>query len=141
MYEALDAGCVPVLFSFPSQIRGETNWWKPNKGPGQRDIDPFYSQINHSELVVDIPMVPGASVRGVFDRLHLIPDSVVKAKQRAIERIRHLLLYDMNGSRPDAFTLTLLQLLDLNPPAFERSKSPRPHMMSSILHSLYGQLA
>ena len=24
----------------------ERNWWKPLKGAGQRDVDPFYNQVH-----------------------------------------------------------------------------------------------
>ena len=110
-FTALLAGCVPVLFSFPSQIREERNWWKPRKGPGQRSIDPFYSQINHTELGVVFRADSEADVKGFVERLRSIPDAVVEAKQRAIERVRHLLLYDMSGSREDAFSAMLRQLV------------------------------
>ena len=40
-----------------------------------------------------------------------MPDEVVEAKQREIERVRHLLLYDMSGSREDAFTCMLRQTI------------------------------
>ena len=52
-----------------------------------------------------------ADLRGFIDRLRRIPDHVVESKQRAIERVRHLLLYDMSGGREDAFTMLLRQLL------------------------------
>ena len=111
-FTALLAGCVPVLFSFRSQVRGERNWWKPRKGPGQRDIDPFYDQINHTELGVEVRVDDeAADLNGFIQRLHAIPDAVVEAKQRAIERVRHLLLYDMSGTRQDAFTCMLRQLV------------------------------
>ena len=110
-FTALLAGCVPVLFSFRSQVPNERNWWKPRKGPGQRDIDPFYEQINHTELGVVLVSDGEADIRGFIQRLRDIPDAVVEAKQRAIERVRHLLLYDMSGSREDAFTCMLRQLV------------------------------
>ena len=90
--------------------------WKPRKGPGQRDIDPFHAQINHSELVVEVTVEREADIRGFLDRLRAIPDAVVDAKQRAIERVRHRLLYDMSGSREDAFTCVLRQLVAMLPP-------------------------
>ena len=110
-FTALLAGCVPVLFSFRSQVPSERNWWKPRKGPGQRSIDPFYEQINHTALGIVLPAETEADIRGFIERLRAIPDAVVEAKQRAIERVRHLLLYDMSGSREDAFTCMLRQLI------------------------------
>lgn len=110
-FTALLAGCVPVLFSFRSQIRAERNWWKPRKGPGQRDVDPFFAQINHSELGIVLHADTEADIKGFIDKLREIPDAVVRAKQRAIERVRHLLLYDMSGSREDAFTCMLRQVI------------------------------
>ena len=52
-----------------------------------------------------------ADIKGFIDKLREIPDAVVRAKQRAIERVRHLLLYDMSGSREDAFTCMLRQVI------------------------------
>ena len=112
-FTALLVGCVPVVFSFRSQIPDERNWWKPKKGPGQRDIDPFYEQINHSELAVEMNVDVEKDVIGMYDRLRDIPDHVVEAKQRAIERVRHLLLYDLSGSKPDAFTCMLRQVIGM----------------------------
>ena len=117
-FTALLAGCVPVLFSFPSQVRGERNWWKFLKGPGQRDIDPFYHAINHSALGVEVRIDRFSErdtrdVTGFLDRVRATPDEVVVAKQRAIEGQRHKLLYDMSGSAEDAFTGVLRQLLTM----------------------------
>ena len=111
-FTALLAGCVPVLFSFRSQVHGERNWWKPRKGPGQRSIDPFYSQINHTALGVVLQAESEADIKGFIERLRAIPDAVVEQKQRAIERVRHLLLYDMSGSREDAFTCMLREIIN-----------------------------
>ena len=94
-------------------MRGERNWWKPRKGPGQRSIDPFHSQINHSELGVVLEVDDEKDLVGFIERLRSVPDAVVRRKQRAIERVRHLLLYDTSGSRPDAFTCMLRQLLGM----------------------------
>ena len=94
-------------------MRGERNWWKPRKGPGQRSIDPFHSQINHSELGVVLEVDDEKDLAGFVDRLRAVPDAVVEAKQRAIERVRHLLLYDTAGRRADAFTCMLRQLLHM----------------------------
>ena len=112
-FTALLAGCVPVLFSFRSQIAGERNWWKPRKGAGQRDIDPFYAQINHSALGVEVRVEKEADIAGFLERLRDIPTEIVERKQRAIERVRHLLLYDVSGTREDAFSCVLRQLLPM----------------------------
>ena len=111
-FTAILAGCVPVLFSFRSQVAHERNWWKPKKGPGQRDIDPFHGQINHTALGVEFRIDnEKEDFRGFVDKLRDVPDEVVEAKQREIERVRHLLLYDMSGSREDAFTCMLRQTI------------------------------
>lgn len=111
LFTALLSGCVPVLFSFRSQVKGERNWWKPRKGPGQRDIDPFYEQIDYRKLVVEVVVDEEKDLVGFIERLREIPHAVVEEKQRAIERVRHLLLYDMSGQREDAFSSMLRQLV------------------------------
>lgn len=151
-FTALLAGCVPVLFSFQSQVgerctlsnqpgtpraamtalpvcaqvRGERNWWKPRKGPGQRDIDPFYEQINHSELAVEVTINTDADYKGFVDRLRAVPTALVEAKQRAIERVRGLLLYDVSGSSEDAFTCLLRQLMPVLAGLPEERGAARP---------------
>lgn len=50
---------------------------------------------------------------GFVERLRAVPASVVEAKQRAIEQVRHKLLYDMSGSREDAFTCMLRQVVQM----------------------------
>ena len=128
-FTALLAGCVPVVFSFRSQLGpAERNWWKPLKGPGQRDIDPFYQQINHTKLAVEIfvdERDAKGSIAHFLDALREVPDAVVEAKQRAIERVRHLLLYNMNGSKEDAFTCALRQLLRMLPTKAGRTRRRR----------------
>ena len=111
LFTALLSGCVPVLFSFRSQVAPERNWWKPRKGPGQRDIDPFYEQIDYTALGVEVTVDDEKDLAGFIERLRDIPDAVVEAKQRAIERVRHLLVYDMTGKRDDAFSSMLRQLV------------------------------
>ena len=113
LFTALLSGCVPVLFSFQSQVPHERNWWKPHKGPGQRSIDPFHAMINYTELGVEVPVEHESDLRGFIRRLRDIPDDVVEAKQRAIERVRHLLLFDVSGTREDAFTMLLRQLIPM----------------------------
>ena len=54
-----------------------------------------------------------ADIKGFIERLRAIPDRIIEAKQRAIERVRHLLIYDMSGSREDAFTSMMRQLVTL----------------------------
>ena len=83
------------------------------KGPGQRDIDPFYGQIDHASLGIVETVDDEKDLVGFVDRLRKVPDHVVVAKQRAIEAVRHKLLYDMSGSREDAFTCMLRQLIPM----------------------------
>jgi hypothetical protein len=52
---------VPVIFGFsPSEgapaaaRRPAVSWWKP-KGPSNEGINPFAAEIDHSELVVEMP--------------------------------------------------------------------------------------
>ena len=129
-FTALLAGCVPVVFSFRSQIGpSERNWWKPLKGPGQRDVDPFYKQINHSKLAVEVfvdERDQAGSIEQFLHDLRHVPDAVIEAKQRAIERVRHLLLYDMAGTREDAFTCALRQLLHMLPTRAQRESGLAP---------------
>ena len=114
-FTALLAGCIPVIFSYPSAVPKERNWWKIRKGPPQKNINPFSSQIDHSQLVVELPVESVDQIKGFLRRLDAVPDAVVVAKQRAIEKVRHLLLYDMSGGREDAFTCMLRELLQVLP--------------------------
>ena len=52
---------MPVIFGFsPSEgapaaaRRPAVSWWKP-KGPSNEGINPFAAEIDHSELVVEMP--------------------------------------------------------------------------------------
>ena len=97
-------------------MNGERNWWKPRKGPGQRDIDPFYTQLNHSRLVVEVPVDTPGSLTGFLERLRAVPDEVVLAKQREIDRVRRMLIYDTSGSgHADAFTAVLREVIAMLP--------------------------
>lgn len=116
-FMALLAGCVPVVFVFPSYPatprRSLTNWWRAG-GPANDDMLPFSNAINYSELVVEIP---SAELGGFVERLRRIPHAVVEEKQRRIERVRHLLLFDPSGAGEDAFTMILRTLIEqLVPP-------------------------
>ena len=94
-----------------------------------RDVDPFYKQINHSKLAVEIfvdERNAAGSIASFLDDLRLVSDAVVEAKQRAIERVRHLLLYDPTGTREDAFTCTLRQLLHMLPTRAQRERRHAP---------------
>lgn len=50
-------------------------------------------------------------IKGFLPKLLEIPAEVVELKQRRIEAVRHLLLYDMTGSQTDAFSAALRELL------------------------------
>ena len=96
------------------------SWWKP-KGPSNEGINPFASDIDHDELVVEFPR---SQIRGFIERLRSVPPEVVEAKQRAIERVRHQLLYDPTGARPDAFSMMLRELVRVLPPQPGIGKQP-----------------
>ena len=49
---------------------------------------------------------------------------MVEAKQRAIEKVRHLLLYDPTGARPDAFSMMLRELARVLPPRSQPAAEP-----------------
>ncbi len=66
---------------------------------------------------------PG-QIRGFIERLRSVPPEVVEAKQRAIERVRHQLLYDPTGARPDAFSMMLRELVRVLPPQPGIGKQP-----------------
>ena len=54
-------------------------------------------------------------IRGFIERLRSVPPELIEAKQRAIERVRHRLLYDPTGARPDAFSMMLRELVRVLP--------------------------
>jgi len=125
-----------VVFSFRSQIGpAERNWWKPLKGPGQRDVDPFYNQINHTKLAIEIfvdERDAKGSIEHFLDQLRAVPDAVVEAKQRAIEKVRHLLLFDPTGSREDAFTCALRQILHMLPTKMQTQRRATHHSAGTV---------
>ena len=68
-----------------------------------------------------------ADLAGFIDRLREVPEHVVEQKQRAIESVRHKLLYNMRGTREDAFTLLLRQavhMLAALPDAAQDGRAP-----------------
>ena len=62
-------------------------------------------------LGIELRIDNEGDLHGFLTRLRAIPDDIIEAKQRTIEAVRHLLLYDMFGSREDAFTMVLRQLI------------------------------
>ena len=107
--------------------RGELHRWKQRRGPaGHVEQEPFWSIINHTDLVVEIDGRGG--VKGFIDKLRSVPAAEVEEKQRRIEAVRHHLLYNMEGSQPDAFSATLRQLVAHLPPRArgEQSGAWRP---------------
>lgn len=88
------------------------SWWKP-KGPANAGINPFAAEVDHDELVVELPR---SQIRGFAQRLREVPADVIEAKQRAIEAARHLFLYDVSGAHTDAFSMMLCELMRLLPP-------------------------
>ena len=137
---ALFSGCVPVIFGFTPAVslggsycgaaRGRdgprsrtVSWWKP-KGPANAGINPFAAEIDHEELVVELPR---QQIDGFVQRLRAVPDAVVERKQRAIEAVRPLLLFDTSGARPDAFSMMLRELLRTLPPRQPLAPRRRRH--------------
>ena len=120
---ALLSGCIPVVFTFPSRdTSGDggahsaspdagksvgVNWWSHN-GPPLDDAFPFSDRIAYRDLVVEIP---SAMVVGFVEVLRRVPHALMEEKQRRIEAVRHLLLYDPTGSGEDAFTMVLRELI------------------------------
>ena len=110
---ALLTNCIPVVFTYTarsahiSKATHSTNWFATNGKPNEVAW-PFFEHLNYSDLVVEFP---GAQVHGYIERLRRIPNTVVEEKQRHIERVRHLFLYDMEGTGEDAFTMVLRQLI------------------------------
>ena len=88
------------------------SWWKP-KGPANAGINPFATEVDHDELVVELPR---SQIRGLAQRLREVPADVIERKQRAIEAVRHLFLYDASGARLDAFSMMLRELMQVLPP-------------------------
>ena len=66
--------------------------------------------------------------KGFIERLRDVPDDVVEAKQREIERVRHLLLYDVSGTHEDAFSAMLRQTVQMlaDLPRDSSTASPSP---------------
>ena len=88
------------------------SWWKP-KGPANAGINPFATEVDHDELVVELPR---GQIAGFAQRLREVPADVIERKQRAIEAVRHLFLYDASGARVDAFSMMLRELVRVLPP-------------------------
>ena len=119
---ALLSGCVPVVFAFPSRATSSdggmgnassdaggagVNWWS-HGGPALEDAYPFSDSISYRDLVVEIA---SSEVVGFVETLRRVPHALVEEKQRRIEAVRRLLMYDPTGSGEDAFTMVLKQLI------------------------------
>ena len=134
---ALLTGCVPVVFKFEAHAHlasvaaagaagrvtaaatrrtrtahvtyaGSSSWWKDGGPPNDAAL-PFSGRIPYHDLVVEIP---SGQLKGFVNVLRRVPHHVVEEKQRRIEAVRHLLLYDPSGAREDAFTMVIRDLIE-----------------------------
>ncbi|CAE7197358.1 KIFC3 [Symbiodinium sp. CCMP2456] len=53
-YKAILAGCIPVLFDFPSYFPKQRSWWKEFGSPFQLSL-PFFEVIPYTDFVVTVP--------------------------------------------------------------------------------------
>mmetsp|Transcript_178621 Transcript_178621/g.566824 ORF Transcript_178621/g.566824 Transcript_178621/m.566824 type:complete len:1064 (+) Transcript_178621:1-3192(+) len=108
-FDALLSGCIPVVISFPGML-GRPSWFR-NGGPPVEWSYPWSRLIQWHDTVVEVPVEAlrrGQLVEVVrstsTERLAFISDYIVA--------IRHLLVFDWEGSGPDAFTALFTALVE-----------------------------
>ncbi|KAL3910205.1 MAG: hypothetical protein SGPRY_009142, partial [Prymnesium sp.] len=99
----------------------------PGRGTAAHvEHEPFWSTINHSSLVVELDGENG--ITGFLGQLQRISLDEIERKQRRIDAVRHLLLFDTSGSQPDAFSVALRELM-----AGLASRGPDERLISRAL--------
>ena len=104
-FDALRAGCIPVVVSFHTSWGSGVSWWRHNGPPVEWSL-PFVWEVNWRQLVMEVPVEHLSSPGFVKTCLQLGREGV-EAKQRHIARVRDYLGYDFNGGRRDAFSLLM----------------------------------
>ncbi|CAE7530009.1 GT13 [Symbiodinium natans] len=110
-YQAFLAGCIPVLFDFPSYFPGQRSWWKEYGSPFLLSV-PFPEDIPYNDIVVIIPCTENytQSAINMLLKLRAMPVQDISRRQRLLRDYRHFLGYQWDGSRPDAFTAIMQRI-------------------------------
>eukprot|EP00439_Symbiodinium_sp_Y106_P032968 s926_g3.t4 len=107
-YQAFLAGCIPVVFDFPSYMHGQRSWWMEDGSPFQLSV-PFPEDIPYEDIVVIIPCTENytQSAINLLLKLRSMSAEDVARRQSLLQDYRHFLSFQWDGSRPDAFTVEL----------------------------------
>jgi len=52
--DAILTGCLPVVVTFKSHVKGYVSWWLPGGPPVERMV-PFWDAIDYRSFVVEVP--------------------------------------------------------------------------------------
>lgn len=116
LFHAVLAGCVPVVILFPGGS------WYRNHGPSVERSLPFTVRhhgrqfVNWRGLAVELPHYPeeesfGAWAKRLVPSLLQLEASELQERQRRLAEAAAVLRWDFGGTRPDAFTALLDELV------------------------------
>lgn len=113
-YDSMAAGCLPVVAirKAPSDCVSYYNsgnrWMSSDEGCRDRVLPFRNCQLDWSRIMVEIP-----HSGNMVEKLQELDKAVLLDKRRYLLRHRHKLVYDMTGTTYDAFTATLVDLMDI----------------------------
>eukprot|EP00439_Symbiodinium_sp_Y106_P024124 s926_g2.t4 len=110
-YKAVFAGCIPVLFDFPSYFPKQRSWWKEFGSPFQLSL-PFFEVIPYTDFVVTVPCTDNytQSSLDMLWKIRAMSSEEIKRRQEAMRKWSHVLAFRWDGSGPDAFTALMQQI-------------------------------
>ncbi|CAE7489705.1 cya, partial [Symbiodinium sp. CCMP2456] len=105
------AGCIPVVFDFPSYMHGQRSWWMEDGSPFQLSV-PFPEDIPYEDIVVVIPGTENytQSAINMLLKLRSMSAEDIARRQGLLQDYRHFLSFQWDGSRPDAFTAIMQRI-------------------------------
>ncbi|CAE7529985.1 KIFC3 [Symbiodinium natans] len=110
-YKAILAGCIPVLFDFPSYFPEQRSWWKEFGSPYQLSI-PFVEVIPYEDFVVTVPCTDNytQSALDMLWKMRSMSAKEITRRQDSMRKWRHMLAFRWDGEGPDAFTAIMQQI-------------------------------
>ncbi|CAJ1441418.1 unnamed protein product, partial [Effrenium voratum] len=122
LYDAIFAGCVPVVISFPTAWGSGISWWRTDGAPLEFAM-PFPWEIDWRRLAVEVS--EDELLRGELGaRLANFPMTEFLEKQSYLLKVRRLLLYDMNGGQRDAFSVLMEGIRNALPSLYSMGGQP-----------------
>ena len=67
--DAILTGCLPVVVTFKSHVKGYVSWWLPGGPPVERMV-PFWDAIDYRSFVVEVPESQAALIAACCLGLH-----------------------------------------------------------------------